>query len=317
MYKYRAYGMTFESDMVFYECEEADASEPAVMTIRYNELSEIKDEISAQNLKRVSHRPNGEMPSMYTKKEDGVFNVFIYDMAYIRIIGDSIIEYNTERGTDDIVFHQWMLCYAMTLLLIKKHEVLLHCAGLLVPGTDDAILVCGDSGAGKSTISNALLEKGMQFVSDDSVRVINQNGKALVYGACKQRRLCDDVVKRKGYDTSKLRCYDDGEKYKWIMNMDGCYYGDKPRNLKSIFIITLKETGDPEVTEVTGAEKINRIMRALYKGSDYKAEGFLGELFLKVTNIAKDVKVYVVERPKDKMTVDEITDKIYTIGTGI
>ncbi|MCR4677924.1 MAG: hypothetical protein K5679_04125 [Lachnospiraceae bacterium] len=311
MYKYRIYGMIFETDLKLDECEPVDLNETADVTLRYAELQDMVDEVSVQE-KAFSERlqPDDPSPSQYTKRDKDTYSSYVVGELYVRITGDSLVEYRPVRDTNDIVFHQWILCYAMTLALIKKHEIILHCAGLLVPGTDDVILVCGDSGAGKSTISDALLEKGLLFVSDDSVRVANVDGRATVYGSYMQRRLCEDVVVREGYDKSELGYYEENGRQKWAVNMGQDYCGGTPHRLKNIFFLTLKETGDVTFSEVQGAAKITQIMRCLYKTGAYRTEGLSTELFLKFTNIAKDVRVFIVERPLDKNTVNDITDTI-------
>ena len=311
MYKYKIYGMIFESDIEFPECEPADAGAEVDVLVKYNDLQDMVDELKDHQIVLGEDLTfEGEMPSSYKKVENGVYSSYIVGIAYVRMVGNNVIYYRNEKPTDDIVLHQWMLCYAMTLALIKKHEIILHCAGLLVPGTDDVVLVCGDSGAGKSTISNALLEKGMLFVSDDSVRVAVDSGEAKVYGSYKQRRLCEDGVEKGSFDKSVLQFYQEGKKRKWALNVGDAYYGNTPHRFRYLFFMTLKETGEVEFKEITGAAKISQIMRALYKTGAYRDEGLTSELFLKFASIAKDVKVFVIERPSDKQTVEEITKTI-------
>ena len=311
MYKYKIYGLIFETDIEFSECERIETDESAVVTIRSDELSEMVRDVSLQEVaysKKLS--PDDEMPSKYSKKEGDIYYSYIVGTVYLKITGDNLVEYKAIRSVDDIVFRQWMLCYAMTLALIKKHEIILHCAGLLVPGTDEAILVCGDSGAGKSTISNALLDKGLKFISDDSVRVAAEGGVTKVFGSYMQRRLCEDVVNRGTYDKSKLEFFEEGERQKWVVNMGDQYYGNTPHTLNSIFFLSLKDSGNVEIKEVLGAEKIKSVMRALYKTGAYKAEGLTTELFVKFAEISKGLRFYIIERPSDRMTVDAITDLI-------
>lgn len=311
MYKYKVYGMIFESDLELPECEQVDEGVKAEVLVKYDNLQDMVDELQERRAV-LSEDPTleGELPSSYKKVEKGVYSSYIVGIVYVRIVDDKVIYYRPEKPLEDVVFHQWMLCFAMTIALIKKHEIILHCAGLLIPGTDDVALVCGDSGAGKSTISNALLDKGFLFVSDDSVRVADENGEAKVYGSYKQRRLCEDVVEKGNFDKSKLQFYREGKKNKWALNMGDAYYGNTPHRFRYLFFMTLKETGRVDFKEITGAAKISQIMRALYKTGAYKDEGLTAELFVKFASIAKDVKVFVVERPTDKQTVEEITETI-------
>lgn len=316
MYKYNIYGVIFEFDIKMPECKEVDDDVPATYCVKGADLKELIRDIEERRISgKEMTNEKGELPSRYIKCENGTIFSYIVDVGIFKSTEAKLLEYHPVTNTDDVVFRQWLLAYGITVAQIQLHNIILHGAGLLVPGTDKGIVVCGESGAGKSTISNALLEKGLLFVADDSVRVDTDGNSSVVYGSNKQRRLCLDVAERGAYDTSSMIKYRSGMVEKWIKNMGEEYYGDVPRRLINLFVLAKKDSDRVEVEEVTGADKIKVLMSQLYKVSVYVEQGIDGLMFMKFANIAKNIRVYKVYRPEAGMTIDEITKRIYKIAT--
>ncbi len=311
MYRYKIYGIIFDSDIELDECEKVSPDTTSEVTIRYGELSDMVSDM--EKIKSLGIRTNekGEEASRYVKKDGNIYYNCVVDVGYYKVTEGKLIEYRPCSSVEDHLFRQWLLCYAVTVAMIQQRKVIVHCAGLLVPNTDNAIIVCGDSGAGKSTISDALMKKGLQFVSDDSVRLEYMDNEAKVIGSYRQRRFCTDVVEREGYNLSEFIRLEEGSRIKWMKIVEDGYMGDRPHRFHKMFFLTLTEKDKLEIKKVTGHEKIINLMRALYKTDVYKSEGLSPDLFQKMTNITKDTDVYVISRPKQGLTIEEITDFIY------
>lgn len=315
MYKYKIYGINFESDIELPECESIDDTDEAEVLIRLSDLSYILEDINHIIDSGLAKRgPNGELPTRYVKWENGILFAYVIGVGCFKVSGANMIEYHPTSPAEGALFHQWMLAFAITIILIQRYEIVLHGAGLLVPDTDNAIVVCGESGAGKSTISDALLNKGLLFVSDDSVRLSMIDGEAKVIGSYMQRRLCTDVVDKGDYDKSELSLYEGETVKKYMKIMKGQYYGDVPHKLKDIFVLYKYGGSEVKISEVTGADKVKEIMSQLYKVSVYAGLDNKTAIYMKAISIASNTRVYRVYRPNEGMTVDEITNAIYNVA---
>jgi hypothetical protein len=73
------------------------------------------------------------------------------------------------------------LCHIAT-----RYTTPMHAACVAMKGR--GVLLCGDSGAGKSSLSYACARAGWTYVSDDSSYLINDSGDRLVTGNCHQVR---------------------------------------------------------------------------------------------------------------------------------
>lgn len=311
MYRYKIYGVIFDSDIELQECEAVKPDTPYEVTIRYGELSDMVSDMEKIRASGIRKNAKGETASRYIKREGNTYYNCVVDVGYYKVTEGKLIEYRACNSAEDHLFRQWLLCYAVTVAMIQRKSVIAHCAGLLVPDSDKAIIVCGDSGAGKSTISDALMKRGLQFISDDSVRLDVIEGEAKVIGSYRQRRFCTDVVEREGYDLSEFTKLSEGSRIKWMKIVGDGYMGDKPHRFYKMFFLSLSDTDKVEVKQVCGYEKIPTLMRALYKTDVYKSEGLSPDLFQKMANIMKDTDVYVISRPSQGITIDEITDFIY------
>ena len=69
------------------------------------------------------------------------------------------------------------LAYAM---LATRHFVLLHAS--CISRNHNAIVLCGDSGAGKTCLAYACAKRGWEFVSGDAVQVVRGSSNRLVIG---------------------------------------------------------------------------------------------------------------------------------------
>lgn len=313
MYKYNIYGYIFESDIELSECEPADANLPAEIRIVRGDFTEEMKSLEEDGKKFFLEQGREGEPNTYQIKTENGYVKYLFNIGYFKNEGSDLILYQPKKSVYDIDFRQWLICYATVVSLIVKKEAIIHCAGLLTPDTNEGIIICGDSGAGKSTITDSLMKKGLLFISDDSVRAGIEDGKAKIYGSTLQKRLCVDVVEREDYDTNGLIRHFDGLRDKWFRDMKDEYYGGKPHDFTKMFFLTVSDGDEVEVKEVTGPEKIGRLTRAFYKADTYKAEGMSPELFSKLANIAKDIRIFIVSRPQNRMTVDEITEKIYSL----
>lgn len=314
MYKYKIYGIIFESDLELPECESAGDNCEAEIVIKNSELEEIEKVVNLLvDAKKKNIKPGEEMPSKYVKGTDGIYSSCIVDIGYFKISNANLIEYRSLVPANEALFHQWILAYATTIALIQRQEIILHGAGLLVPGTNNAFVVCGESGAGKSTISDALLNRGFLFVADDSVRVADYEGVTCVYGSNMQRRLCTDVIERESYEKDELDFLREGTKEKYLKNMGNEYFGNEPRLLTSIFILTKRDCENVEIEEIIGAGKINAIVSQLYKKDVYSDLREKEQILIKILKVASVVKAYRITRPIEGMTVQEVTDAIFSV----
>jgi hypothetical protein len=107
-----------------------------------------------------------------------------------------------EKAHEDVSFEvlsTWLMGTVMAYLLQHAGYLVLHGSAVRVHGK--AVIFSGESGAGKSTMAQALLKKGHSFITDDLL-VMTKNAKGdycLIPGPAKSK-LWDDAMAYFDYD---------------------------------------------------------------------------------------------------------------------
>jgi hypothetical protein len=123
------------------------------------------------------------------------------------------IDVELEPNAKEDVAAGWMLGTSFGILLHQRGALVLH--GAAVASDGRAIVICGETGAGKSTLAAALCQQGCSFAADD-ICVIGLNGQRepIVQSDGRQFKLWQESILN--LDLSERRgeaVLDDFEKY--------------------------------------------------------------------------------------------------------
>lgn len=301
MYFYKIYGLNIKSDYCFEEAIE---------------LSKIPTHIDVEIAE-------GEIDERISRESDldyksGSIIVYRYelDRGWIRAKGQgcfviekgSKITYQLKEKHNELMVNQVFLCAVLPIALIQRGELAIHGSGILM--NEKAIVVSGESGSGKSTLAAGLLKAGGVFMADDTVAIRLKENKVFAQGAYPQQKICLDAVERKeDLQGEVLLLPPDGGKEKYAVRLkDGFCMEEK--QLDSLFIIQAADVQEVTLKEITGSEKMKYLLHNLYKYKVYVQLGMSKEIFQKCISIANSVKIYVIYRPQQGMTVDRQVKEI-------
>ena len=302
MYYYKIYGLYVKSD---YKLEEA-------MEIPENSVKEIDITICADEIE-----PQLTTETEYDKKAEGRI-VYRFEEArgWIRAKGQGCfvmrngqeITYKLKAGYDSLVVNQIILCAALPTILGQRKMLAVHGSGIL--WGNKAIIVSGISGSGKSTLTAGLLENGGIFMADDTVALQEKEDGIYAQPAYPQQKLCPDAIDEKVKSKGELILLppDDGVQKYAVRLKDGfCREG---KELEAIVILNAAEVEEVSIKEIQGSEKIKYLLNNLYRYKIYVETGMSADIFRKCIQIANQVKIYVLTRPKQGMTVGEQIEKL-------
>lgn len=287
-YYYKVYGLNIESEIKM----------PELVVLDKEDITNFDVIVS------IGTMPN----SINVAKEQGFLEGFkknemwfyIKDIAtyYIKNGQDIIVE--PYRDIHDHYIKTYILGSAFGLLLIQRNIVAIHGGPVLI--SDKDIICTGDTGAGKSTLTSALRLSGAKLIADD-VSAIDITDKINVYPAYPQQKLCGDAVRKLGYNTEDFIRVDEGrDKYAISSKSE---FINKLVNLSAIFEIAVGDIEEVQIKELRGSEKMNTIMKNIYRGYVNQIAGLDREYFKRCLKITKDIKIYRITRPRDKFTVNE------------
>ena len=293
MYLYNIYGITISSDYKFEEAIESfDVGKYDILICEdANVVNEFYD---------VPESDSDVDKPYYIQLAKDVCYIMYPEQGYFSIASDGNIRYKLIDGFDHLEVNEIFLCLVIPMLLILQDRVMFHGSGLV--WDDKCFVVSGNSGAGKSTVTNACINEGAKFLADDTVALNLEDG-VYACSAYPQQKLCMDQVT----DFMKKNCEmvqlpeDMGVIKYAVRDRNRFFYGTKKLNALVILNPTDKVT-EPIIEELEGYDKVPALIDNLYKSDTYKKKGINPELFKKCLQIAQNIKIDRVSRPLEGYT---------------
>ena len=302
---YKVYGLNIRSEIEIDEFDKLDEIlEKNIVNIRYDKIStEIKDKIS-----------EGINIQLFQNK----IWFHIDNIATYCISNGNDIKVEVCENADMQLMKIYIMCSCLGFIMLQRNMVAIH--GGVIEMNNKAVIFTGDRGAGKSTLTTALREKGYKFISDDVASTKIEKVPYVMPGFPYQK-LCESAMDNFEYDKEKYTSFMSDKEVKYIVPAKEEFIYE-PRKLTTIIKLIVGDVEEVTIEELKGSEKINNIINNIYRGEYIKHLGGVNsEYFKKCLNIAKNINFYVVTRPKDQFTVDKqialIEEKILTIEEAV
>ncbi len=295
-FHYRISGLTVASEL------------PLPGAIPVAALSESGAEVTVRRVR--------EIPAMRLPQTLGPNWAIDGDRFYLRvprvanflITAGNDIAMQVEAGvaeSDAIVF---LLGTAFGVLLYQRGRIVLHASAVQVGGS--AVLFCGKSGAGKSTIAAVLNKRGYALVTDDVCCIdFDTEGRPVVLSDGRMLKLWLDAVT--GID---LR----DRKGDAVRSMIDKFYVEPAVPLRVsappvAAIYALREQRAPlragiETPASLDATQILR--RGLYRARLMATMGLSGTFLAKVVEIQRQAGVYYLTRPFDMAAMPDVSSRL-------
>lgn len=299
-YYYKVYGLNIESEILV----------PELTALEKNMRKNIDVKIYYNTL-----------PDDIKQKVDEGKNAF-YNDQYVWFHIDNVGTYLIRNGdtvTIDLcenpdlnILKVYILGSVLGIILLQRNTVAIHGGSIVI--NNKGCIFTGDKGAGKSTLTTALRQRGYDFVSDD-VGAIELSDIPMINPGFGYQKLCEDAMTKLGYDSSKFTPFRSDMNIKYIVPALDNFVKEKVP-FKALFEIEQGDTQKVEVVEVTGNEKLQKIIKNVFRIEVLMYSGGVpADYFKKCIEIAKHIKLYKITRPKNQFTVNEqieiIEDIIY------
>lgn len=238
---------------------------------------------------------------------DGVAVAWIIalEIAQFHIVAGRTI---TIHPHPDVPTRQWLpflLGSGWNALCLQRGLLLLHAS--VIAGADGAVMFCGGSGAGKSTMAAHLVERGYRLISDDLCRIA-PGPPAQVYPSAPRLRLWGDSLRVLGKTPEVLpRVLDGRDKYYLAVERPGI----SPVPLRGIHLL---EWGEPKLVRVAGLEALSALVRdGTYRPETIEAMGMTPRHWNQCLQLLQAVPAHVFRRPKD---ADRLADAVDLLRLG-
>ena len=248
-------------------------------------------------------------------KTIGIFNfsknhiIFtIKDVATYEITNGNKITISPKENADLDEIKKFTIGSALGLLLFQRNNIAIHGSSVVI--NDNAIILSGSIGAGKTSSTSALINKGYGFLTDDVASVIkDKNGFYNVNHCIPYQKLCHDTVEALDYDISKLHQIDKIKNKYFSPEISN--FIKVPKKLKALFYLTTSsETTEVTCTEISGIEKFNLIISNIFR-IEFIPKEMINPTYIKeVLNLSKNISAYKITRPKIGDSINEMVNFI-------
>lgn len=279
----------------------------------FNFLQLVKESPDISNPDNTIMIFEGHFPEEYKSSElsyqfiDENNAFFINSYCYMFFENGNKITYEKRDGIHDDLLNSYFLGFGISILGFQRGLLSLHCACLA--DEDGAIIISGSSGSGKSTITTALLDKGLRLVADDMVLVdVLSEDKAYAYPAFPYTKLCRDAAINHGYNLDEL-IYIDEDKDKFLVPYRGTFSTEKVP-VKAIIMLTLTNKDELFKEEIPGLRKMYACMDTLFIPDIIKQNKYGAQIGNMCVKLASKVPIYHVSRPIFKDTTNEMLNTV-------
>ena len=223
--------------------------------------------------------------------------------------GEKIFYEKKEKITSQLL-NAYLLGWGISTLFYQRGELAIHCSCVAKEGK--AVLLSGNSGSGKSTMTSELLQQGYSFMADDiSVIKYSEDEEVFATAAFPYQKLCRDVTQTLTVSREEM-IYIDEMKDKFLVPYQGVFE-EKATKVKAMIILTITKEDKVVVTELSGAEKLHACMNALF------LKPLLGEALyepqngVQVLKFASKIPVYQIQRPIERDSKKEVLEALVVV----
>lgn len=291
----QVYGLVVASDIALPELAAAAPDAAADITIRQGPVP------------RATGGDPGDFRN-FVRGSKGELWLDIPEKLSMLITGGTTLTYCPHQGIHDDELRLFLLGSGLAAIMMQRGSLVLH-ANAIVPRPGETAIACiGASGAGKSTMAVAMMQRGHRCLADD-VCPVGERG--LMRPGLARAKLWDDAARRLGIDTatlSRVRPQD----AKW--NLPLC--GQESVAAAGIGLLVCLEPSsaqEGELAEITGVERFTVLRNNVFRPEYYAAMGLEPALFRRIAELASATPLFRLSRPTGQFDIDTQVDKVLAL----
>lgn len=223
------------------------------------------------------------------------FSMDVREVAWFYVSGGNFISLLPYHDSDETSIELYLNGSVYGAILHQRKILPLHGSSFIYKG--QGVMICGETGAGKSSLTASFCLNGAEFLTDDVTPLLIREGKPYIWALSDRMKLWSDTLRQLKQEEGGLyRIYPEMEKFYYPMDAAaGNTFG-----LDQICILEIKETKTVEFEELTGSAKFAALRSEIYR-QEYLQGMPENEpvYFRNLVDISNNVKVVRVQRPKD------------------
>lgn len=288
-YYYRIYGLNIKSDI---RCDEL-----MTLTEGYQAIIDVEVKLGTVSQEIMQKSQEGLLSDFMD--QDIWFQVPKLAIYWIRNGREIIIQ--TQGNVDLDQVKLFVLGSSLGMIMLQRNQLAIH--GGTVVLDNKGLLITGERGAGKSTLTSALREKGYLLVADDVSALDVSN--SLIHPAYPQQKVCEDIMDNLGYDKTHYKSLRMDSKIKYLIPTRHQFKSDSVPLKAIVELVCEDEASSLHVQELKGSEKLMTIYRNIYRIEMKIRLGVTPNFFKQCIELSQNTPVYRISRPNNIWSVDE------------
>lgn len=178
-------------------------------------------------------------------------------------------------------------------ILHQRKMVPLHGSSFIYK--DKGIMICGESGAGKSSITAAFCFTGSRFLTDDVTPMVMEGGKPNMLTLSDRIKLWDDALEQLNLQNEGLiKINQHNEKFYFPIDKEAT----AKFPLNTLFVVEIHDKMEVEFRELKGAEKLTILRSQIYRLEYLKGMPENEAVFFhQLATISNNVNIIIIKRP--------------------
>ena len=296
-YRYEIYGIILESDFQIRPLTHVPGENDGREVITVSE-GDVEDEVM---------RILREAGAIERKYEIGTpVSAFFNRCGYYLIRDGREIIVKIREGYDYETISPWILGFSVSMALLQRKVMNIHCSAVVFD--DKAVLISGTPGAGKSSVARRLIESGYRLMADDVAAARIVGNDCMIYPAFPFQKLCSNEVKARGLNLEEL-IYINEDKDKYLVPVKDIFEAS-PKKLAYFFYIVKAPVEKLRFEKLTGFDCFLTIRNNLFLHRLTGSWETDPEVINLCMAIASKCSIYIIVRPEDQDTLEEIRGKV-------
>ncbi|WCN08579.1 hypothetical protein [Marinomonas mediterranea] len=274
--------------------------------IRLSRLISIEEQLADIEIYQCESAYNSELgfeQERFWKGSKQSFSVYVPDVAYFKIVDGKRILYFPDGQHDIDSIALFILGTCMGALLAQRKKLVLHANAIKINGK--AILFCGPSGIGKSTLAAKFVQKGYSILADDLSVIDEKNQVSPSYPYIKLWHETSENLNIPTQQLNKVR----PQIEKYALPLDDHFYRET-LPVESIIQLKIHNKKTFKIEELNGFKKIPLLYNNTYRIKHVEEMGLLDVNMALSANLANHTRIYEITRPDSGFMINELVEYI-------
>ena len=290
MPSYKAFGLTFNSDIDLPPLLEIDTQQSVDVRVKLGAVSKTGLDVP------VSIKP-------YSQTAKNELWLHVPDIAWFYVTNGNEIIVEPEAGADFQSIRLFLLGSCVGAIMYQRNRLVIH--GNAIRFGDGCVIFAGVSGHGKSTLAAAFHQRGYDVLSDD-LSVIDEH--VHVQPSYPQLKIWHDTAKKLDIDITGLkRIRLQVDKYAYPLKNN---FHNTPLPVKAVYILNTHNKDHFNFDAIEGIDKFYPLKNHSYRSTYIEGLGLKAEHLKLCAKVANKITITAITRPKSGFKIDKLVELI-------